>query len=86
MVNLGDTVIDTVSGFKGVSIISSTYLQGCNRIGFQPKIKKDGSLPDIRHFDEPQLKVLTEKKVARELKKTGGPAYAEAPAKKIAKR
>lgn len=86
MVNLGDTVIDTVSGFKGVAVIKSEYLQGCCRVGVQPKIKRDGSLPDICHFDEPQLKVLTPKKTARKSSNTGGPAYAEAPARKIAER
>ncbi len=85
MVKLGNMVIDTVSGFKGVAVIRSEYLQGCCRIGVQPKIKRDGSLPDLQHFDEPQLKV-SQRNVARKPRNPGGPAYAEAPEKKVSKR
>jgi len=62
MINLGDEVIDTVSGFKGVAISSHHYLNGCTIITIQPKISKDGKLPEAQAFDEPQLKIISNKK------------------------
>jgi hypothetical protein len=74
-INLGDEVEDTVSGFKGIAISRHIYLQGCDRIGIQPPMKKDGTLPDAISFDEPQLKVTKPKKVERKAaqKNPGGP-------------
>jgi len=74
MVKLGDQVTDTVSGFKGVAVGFHEFLQGCRRITVQPKVGKDGVLPDDKCFDEPQLKVNKAKKVATGKRKTGGPA------------
>lgn len=58
-------------------------MQGCYRIGIQPKIKKDGSLPEVSYFDEPQLKIVKKKKVKNGEKETGGVAYAQPPEKTI---
>ena len=74
MINLGDEVIDTVSGFKGIVVSRTEFLHGCYRIGVQPKMKKDGKLEESRGFDEPQLKLVKPKKVKQGLKNTGGPA------------
>jgi hypothetical protein len=62
MIKLGDEVIDTVSGFKGVAVSSHNYLNGCTRITIQPKIGNDGKLPETQTFDEPQLKTISNKK------------------------
>ena len=71
-VELGDQVMDTVSGFKGVCDSITVYLNGCKRIGMQPKVKKDGTLPDGKYFDIEQVKVV-KRKVAKKLKPSGGP-------------
>jgi len=55
MIQLGEKVKDTVSGFEGIAVASHHYLQGCNRITVQPPVDKDGKLPDPQSFDEPQL-------------------------------
>ena len=73
MVNLGDKVKDTVSGFIGIAMSCTTYLNGCDRIAVQPSIDKSGKLPDYQTFDEPQLKVVGKKKVPQGSKFTGGP-------------
>ena len=73
MVNLGDEVTDTVSGFKGIAVSRHSYLQGCDRISIQPSIDKNGKLMDSESFDEPQLKVLKTKKVKQGPRITGGP-------------
>lgn len=65
ILDLGDEVVDTVSGFSGIAVSRHSYFQGCNRITIQPSIDKDGKLPSTETFDEPQLKIITKNKVAR---------------------
>lgn len=65
MIKLGDKVKDRVSGFKGIAVAKHSYLDGCDRISVQPKINKDGKLPDSSTFDEPQLLIVTRGKVKR---------------------
>ena len=72
-INLGDQVKDKVSGFKGVAIAKTEYLNGCFRIGVQPKVDKDGKSCDAEWFDEPQLEIIGKKKVKEGSKKVGGP-------------
>lgn len=72
-VELGDTAVDEVSGFKGVAVAEHTYLNGCSRFSLQPEVGKDGKLPDACTFDTPNLKVLKKKKVAVSSRDTGGP-------------
>lgn len=55
---LGQEVKDRVTGFKGIAIGRTTYLQGCNRILVQPKVNKDGELIVGESFDEPDLQVI----------------------------
>ncbi len=83
MVTLGDEVIDTVSGFKGIIIADTAYLQGCNRVTVQPRVKKDGFLPKAKAFDSPQMKLVNKKKVKRGRGRTGGVAYAQPSEKDI---
>lgn len=74
MVKLGDKVKDIVSSFIGIATARHTFLQGCNRISVQPSIDKEGKLPEVQAFDEPQLIVLKPKKVVRKKgSKPGGP-------------
>ena len=74
-VDLGDEVQDSVSGFRGISVSKHIYLQGCIRFSVQPKINKEGKLPDHQTFDEPQLKIITKNKVKQGviMWKSGGP-------------
>lgn len=75
MVGLGDKVKDSVSGFTGIAISKHIYLQGCDRVSIQPPIDKEGKLPEIQSFDEPQV-IVIKSKVAKKKKgeKPGGPA------------
>lgn len=84
MVKLGDEVIDKVSGFVGVAIADTKYLQGCNKITVQPVVKEDGSLPDSQAFDKPQLRIVKKKKVKKGDDGPGGVAYAQPSEKKVA--
>jgi hypothetical protein len=73
MIQLGDEAKDTVTGFTGVVVSRTDYLNGCTRVCLQPPVAKDGKLPDYATFDEPQLKVLKAQKVPRGPINTGGP-------------
>lgn len=86
MIRLGDEAVDTVSGFKGIAISSTRYLQGCERVGLQPKVKKDGILQEPSYFDEPQLKVTKRNGVKNKDNTSGGVAYAIPTMKGIGKR
>ena len=55
---LGKEVKDRVSGFRGIVVSETSYLQGCTRVAVQPPVKKDGALPDAKHFDESDLVVI----------------------------
>ena len=72
MINLGDLVKDTVTGFKGIAVSRHSYLNGCDRISVQPIINKEGNHPDSVTFDEPQLSVLKKQKISLGQKITGG--------------
>ncbi len=56
---LGVMVTDKVSGFMGVAVSRSTWLYGVDRIGIQPQVKEDGTVPNEMTIDITQLK-LTE--------------------------
>ena len=75
MINLGDEVKDTITGYRGIAIARHTYLQGCDRISIQPPIDKEGKMPESLTFDEPQLEVVKAAKIKRTAPKKdpGGP-------------
>ncbi len=58
-VQLGDQVIDEISGLKGVAIGRCEYLYGCTQIGVQPKVDKDGSVPSSVWIDEQRVKFVS---------------------------
>lgn len=74
MIELGDKVKDSVSGFIGIAISRHSYLQGCDRISVQPPFdKKQNKLPENQSFDEPQLIALKKKVNGRKKGPSGGP-------------
>jgi len=78
-VKLGEAVEDVVSGVKGVATDKVTFINGCVVFGVQPKVDKDGKLPDTIYLDHKRLKT-TNAGVSEDSKKpvkrsdTGGPA------------
>jgi hypothetical protein len=74
MVELGDKAKDTVTGFEGICIARTEWLNGCWRMTLQSdKLDKDGNPKDGQVFDEPQLVVTKKRKVATGPRDTGGP-------------
>lgn len=72
-VQLGQIVKDRVTGFTGMVVAISTWLNGCNRIGVQSQTEKKDGLPIEPYFvDEQQLDIIEEvKEPVKE--KRGGP-------------
>lgn len=74
MINLGDEVKDSITGFQGVAVACTTWLHGCRGITVQPtKLDKDGKTKETQTFDEPQMVVVKAKRAAVGSRKTGGP-------------
>ncbi len=73
---LGDRVRCKASGFTGIAISRTTYLNGCVQFGVRPSVDKDGKLPDSWSIDEETLEVLAKDAVGVKPKavRTGGPS------------
>ena len=55
---LGDTVKHTITGFEGVVVAFTTWLNGCERLSVQPtKMTKEGKPHDSAVFDIQELVV-----------------------------
>lgn len=85
-IGLGQKVRDTVSGFQGIAVCRHIYLNGCARISVQPPVDKEGKLPELATFDEPQLKVIEETDIKKDESKTGGTAHYSPKEKIVSKR
>ena len=87
-VELGDLVKDEITGFEGIAVSVTMWLNGCRRIGLQPRtITKDGDVGRVEVFDEIQLSVVekgvfkgtnTIKPRKEKKERTGGPLRDEA--------
>lgn len=69
---LGAKYRDTVSGFVGIAIGKSEWLNGCTTVGLRPPVDKDGKLIDANWFDYPQLEFI-ENVLGQSHNETGGP-------------
>ena len=73
-IELGDEVVDQVTGFKGIAVARTVWLSGCIRITIQPKgVDKDGKTFNTEGFDQEQLKVLKKNVIAARPPLTNGP-------------
>lgn len=72
-VSLGDKVKDSVTGFEGIVVAETLFLNGCTRIGVQSDKLKDGLPTDAQWFDAPQLTLVTAKVTPTGNRNTGGP-------------
>ena len=72
-IKLGSEVVDTVSDYQGMAVARTEWLHGCFRITIQAKMKSDGKVPETLTVDEPQVKTVKAKTIARGSNKSGGP-------------
>ena len=59
--------------FSGTVTGITAYLNGCRRVIVQPRVGKDGKVPDSQYVDEPQLTVVKKRVVKTGSRETGGP-------------
>jgi len=72
--NVGDELKDTITGFAGIVMARTEWLNGCLRYQLQPKKLKDGKMQDEAVFDEQQLVMVKPAKKPEETKPfRGGP-------------
>lgn len=58
-VGLGDLVKDDVTGFTGVAVAITQWLNGCRRINLQPReLDEKGGVKHSETFDENQITVV----------------------------
>ena len=74
-IGLGDIARDTITGFEGVVVAITDWLNGCQRVSIQAAELKDGKPIDSVTFDAEQVCVVerAEKITPSE---TGGPSIA----------
>lgn len=56
-IKLGDRVADNITGFQGIVIAITYWLNGCTRCGVQSTELEKGLPPEPQWFDTPQLKI-----------------------------
>jgi hypothetical protein len=64
-IGLGDEVMDTVSGIKGIVVVRHDYLYGMPRIGLQPAGSFEGKQHESIHIDLLQAKLVKKGAVSR---------------------
>lgn len=57
-VELGDIARDTITGFEGVVISTTKWLNGCVRYAIQPQQLKDGKVIEPEWFDSQQVELV----------------------------
>ncbi len=71
-IKLGDLARDTITGYRGIVVARTEWLNGCWRYTLQARELKDGKPIDSQVFDVEQLELVTGRgHVAK--KHTGGP-------------
>lgn len=77
-IELGDSARDTISGYKGIVIAITYWLNGCKRITIQSRSLKDGKPVDSVTFDAEQIAAVKPGAVPGPDKTHGGPSIAPA--------
>ncbi len=71
-IKLGDKVRDKISGFIGIAVSKTEFLNGCIQWGVMPKAGKDGKMPEEVGIDEQSLEKIKVKNKNIKKKETGG--------------
>jgi heat shock protein HspQ len=71
--DLGDEVKDKITGYRGIVICRTEWLNACRRYYVQPQTLKDGKPIEALTFDEDNLEIVKAAKVVdKGHKPTGG--------------
>lgn len=60
MIQLGNHVRDSLTGFSGVATARTEWLYGCARICIEPRELRDGKPIEAQWFDEQRVEVLSD--------------------------
>ncbi len=71
-IKFGDKVRDKVSGFVGIVVAKTEFINGCIQWNVMPKAGKDGKMPEEIGIDEGSLEVIITKIKKIKKKDTGG--------------
>ena len=80
MIELGDKVKCTITGFVGIAVARTEFINGCTQYGVAGRVKKDGKFPEEISIDEESLVVMVAKKKPKE-EPSGGPSRRANPMK-----
>lgn len=70
---LGDYVKDSLLGFEGFIEERVQCLNGCIQYRIQPKVGKDGKIPDACQLDEQNLELIKSAKKKTKVNRDQGP-------------
>ncbi len=56
--SLGQTVVDKVTGFRGILIARIEYINGCIQYAVKPRADKDGKMVESEYIDEQLLETV----------------------------
>lgn len=74
-IELGDRAKDRISGFSGIAIAITFWLNGCVRVTIQPEeLPKDGKLGENYTFDVEQCEVTDKSVIEGPKIQHGGPS------------
>lgn len=71
-VPLGTKLRDTITGYEGVAIAKTVYMNGCVQFHLKSNIIKDGKTAMAEPFDSQQLETVEKPKKEIKKKPTGG--------------
>lgn len=71
-IQIGDVVRDSITGFEGVAVAITEWLNGCRRVTVQPQHLHNGNPIESQTFDVTQLQ-LVQAKGHQPQRQTGGP-------------
>ncbi len=57
-IQLGDTVEDIHTGFKGVAMVHSKFFNGCEQYDVSPRVGKNNKPEDSQGIDVQSLKIV----------------------------
>ena len=74
MIKLGDKVKCKITGFTGIVVAKTEFLNGCIQYNVAPKVTKDNKYPEDINIDENSLEVINKKVPPRRRKSSNGGA------------
>lgn len=73
-IKLGCKAKDIITGFTGIVVCISEWINGCRRITVQPQEVRDGKPLESQTFDVEQMECLEADAVKLVVSPTGGPS------------